>query len=429
MTALYLAAREGHYKIAQHLLDAEASIDVVDYQAGRSPLRCAAERNHTETVGLLLEYGADPALKDREDGTAMLRAVNRGAKSALMEMMEHPIDMECVDDEGQSLLHGAARKGYHEIARHLMEDRLPERRSPDVKALGPNLRDKYDLTPLHDASQRGDLAVTAVLLEKGADASLFDKFGRTPFMVAWQYGHDNVMRMLAAAGHGQPPSVTLDVQQLPVWSMARRGLTELVAEAIRTRTQDLHVAEPCTENSALHCAVEADQPEVLRMLLETRMLPIDKPNHVVRTPLHLAALEGDFDATNLLIDHEADMDARDRWKDEALVLAQSDGRLEVMLALICRGADIDERKIDINKLFFFAVEQRDANSARILLRQHGVDRSVQNTDGVRAIQIAEAGEDNDMIAVLHSAPTVMGGGGLEDGRQKFLPFRSRQIQL
>lgn len=83
-----------------------------------------------------------------------------------------------------------------------MEDRLPERRSPDVKALGPNLRDKYDLTPLHDASQRGDLAVTAVLLEKGADASLFDKFGRTPFMVAWQYGHDNVMRMLAAAGYG-----------------------------------------------------------------------------------------------------------------------------------------------------------------------------------------------------------------------------------
>ncbi len=429
MTALYLAAREDHYKIAELLLDVEASIDVVDYHAGRSPLRCAAERNHVETVGLLLECGADPALKDREGGTAMLRAVNRGAESALKEMMKHPIDMECVDDEGQSLLHGAARNGYHEIVRLLMEDHLSEGRSPDVKALGPNLRDKYDLTPLHDASQRGDLAVTAVLLEKGADASLVDKFGRTPFMVAWQYGHDNVMRMLAAAGYGQLPSVTLDEQQLPVWAMARRGLTELVAEAIRIRTQDLHVAEPCTENSALHCAVEADQPEILRMLLDTRMLPIDKPNHVVRTPLHLAALVGDLDATKLLIDHEADMDVRDRWKDEALVLAQSNGHLEVMLALICRGADVDERKIDINKLFFFAVEQRDADSARILIRQHGVDRSVQNADGVRAMQIAEAAEDRDMMAVLNSAPTVMGEGGLEDGRRNFVLFRSRQIQL
>ena len=431
MTALYLAAGEDHYKIAQLLLDAEACIDVVDYHAGRSPLRCAAERNHKETVGLLLEYGADPALKDREGGTPMLRAVNRGAESALMEMRKHPIDMECMDDEGQSLLHGAARNGYHEIARHLMEDHLPDGRSPNVKALGPNLRDNYDLTPLHDASQRGDLAVTAVLLEKGADASLVDKFGRTPFMVAWQYGHDNVMRMLTAAGHGQPPSVVLDDQQLPVWSMARRGLTELVVEAIRTRPQELHVAEPCTENSALHCAIEGDQPDVLRMLLEAGMLQIDKPNHFERTPLHLAALEGDLDATNLLIDHEADLDARDRWKDEALFLAQSNRHLDVMLALIRRGADVDERKIDMNKLFFFAVEQRDADSARILLRQHGVDRSVQNADGVRAMQIAEAAEDKDMMAVLSSAPTVMGGGGggLEDGRQKFMPFRSRPIQL
>lgn len=36
----------------------------------------------------------DPALKDREGGTPMLRAVNRGAEIALMEMMKHPIDME-----------------------------------------------------------------------------------------------------------------------------------------------------------------------------------------------------------------------------------------------------------------------------------------------------------------------------------------------
>ena len=390
MTALYLAAREDHYEIAQLLLDAKASIDLGDFHVGRTPLRCAAERNHKETVGLLMEYGADPALKDHEGGTAMLRAVNRGTESALMEMMKHPIDMQCMDNEGQSLLRGAARNGYHEIARHLMEDHLPDERSPDVKALGPDLRDEYGLTPLHDASQRGHWAVVAVLLEKGADASLVDEFGRTPFIVAWQYGHDNVMHMLAAAVHGNPSSVHLDEQQLPVWSMVRRGLTPLVAEAIRTRPQDLQVVEPCTENSVLHCAIEADQPEILRMLLATRMLLIDQPNHVLRTPLHIAALEGDLDVTNLLIDHEAEMDAKDRWKDEALFLAQSNRHMEVMLALICRGTDVDKRRIDIVKLFFFAVEQRDANSARILLRQHGVDRSVQNADGVRALQIAEA---------------------------------------
>ena len=56
---------------------------------------------------------------------------------------------------------------------------------------------------------------------------------------------------------------------------------------------------------------------MLRMLLKTGRLPIDKPNHVERTPLHLAALEDDLDAISFLIDHEADIDARYHWKDIA----------------------------------------------------------------------------------------------------------------
>ena len=384
------------------------------------------------------EYGADPALKDREGGTTILRTVNRGAESALIKMIKYPIDIECVDDKGQSLLYSAARNGYYNIARLLMEVNVPDRHSPKVNALGPNLRDIYGYTPLYNASQRGDLAVTAVLLEKGADVSLLNKFGRTPFMVAWLYRHDNIMRMFTAAGHGQLPVLILDDEQLTAWSMARQGRKDLIAETIRTRPQDLHVAEPCTENSALHCAIEAEriedeQSEILDMLLETGLLPIDKPNHVERTPLHLAALEGDLDATVKLIDHETDMDVKDRWQDEALVLAQSNHHLEITLELIRQGANVDKRKIDINRLFFFAVEQQDAESARILLRQHGVDRSIQNADGVRAIQIAEAAEDTKMMAVLNSAPTVADGGdmgGLEDGkRQKFVPFRSRPIEL
>ena len=72
----------------------------------------------------------------------------RGAKIDLMGMMKHPIDMEC---ERQSLLYGAARNEY-EIARFSMEFYLPDGRSPNVKVLGPNLRDKCDLTPLYDAN-------------------------------------------------------------------------------------------------------------------------------------------------------------------------------------------------------------------------------------------------------------------------------------
>ena len=437
MTALYIAARENHHEIAQLLLDTEAEIDIVDFHAGRSPLRCAAERDHCDMVDLLLQYGADPALKDREGGTAMLRAVNRGAKEALEKMMEYPINLQCTDEDGQSLLHGAARNGYHEIARLLMEDHLPENRPPEVKSLDPDIRDKCNLTPLHDASQRGQAAVVSVLLEKGANASLKDNFGRTPFMVAWQYGHNDIMHMLENAGHGQRPGDDLDEKQLPVWSMARRGLTDLVAETLKTRTQDLHVSEPYTENSPLHCAVEASEPDILYMLLETKMLPVNKPNHFDRTPLHAAALEGDLLCTKFLIDHDANVDMKDRWKDEALVLAQSNQHLEIMLALIEANAKVDKQKIDTKRPFFFAVEQGNVASVQILIEKHGVDRSIQNADGVRAIQIATAADDEDMMMLLRSTSTfnfrgiAMDDPEVDNSRDKkigFVPFRSRPIQ-
>ena len=434
MTALYLAARENHYDIIELLFESGASIDIVDFQVGRSPLRCAAERNYRKITDLLLQYNANPALKDREGGTAMLRAVNRGAKKALEVMMEYPIDMLCADEDGQSLLHGAAKNGYHEIARLLMEDHLPENRSPDVKAIHPDIRDKYDRTPLHNAAQQGQAAVVSVLLEKNANVFLEDKFGRTAFMVAWQYGHETIMHMLESSGYDRS-SHDLTEKQLPVWAMARRGLTDLIAEAIKTRTQELHILEPYTENSPLHCAVESDNSEILYLLLETKMLPVNRPNHWQRTPLHLAALEGDFLATKLLIDHGANIDMKDRWKDEPLMLAQSNQRLEIMLALIEAQATVDKQKIDANKLFFFAVEQRNVTAAQILIEKHGVDRSIQNADGVRALQIATAADDEDMMMLLRSASTVNFGDvnpgvdELETGKIGFVPFRSRPIQL
>jgi ankyrin repeat protein len=433
MTAVYLAVREDHYDIVQLLLDAQAGIDIVDFHAGRSPLRCAAERNLCEMVDLLLQYNADPALKDREGGTAVLRAVNRGAKQALEKMMEYSFDLDCADEDGQSLLHGAARNGYHDIARLLLEDR-----SPEEKGLSPDIRDKYHMTPLHDASRHGDVAVVAVLLEHGANASSEDKFDRTPFIIAWQYGHESIMRMLADSGHQPQPNVSLNEEWLPVWSMAKRGLTDLIAHAIKTRDHDLHIPEPCTENSPLHCAVEKGDPDILSMLLGTKKLPVNKPNRFERTPLHVAALEGDYFATKCLIDLGANVDQKDRWKDEALVLAQSNLHLEVMLALIEANALVDKKKIDLKKLFFFAVDQRKVAAARILIEKHGVDRSIQNSDGLRAEQIAKAAEDTEMMLLLRSASTVSfvdaattgpRSNELDNRKVPFRPFRSRPVEL
>ena len=433
-TAILLAVREGHFDIVERLLKANANIEIVDFQVGRSALRCAAERDSAEIVALLLKYNADPSVKDRERGTAILRAVNRGAARVLEEMMNHDVDIECVDEDGQSLLHGAARNGYEKIARMLLNE----------KVLSVNVRDKCGMTPLHDASRYGKAAVAAVLLANEADASLEDQFGRTPFIVAWQYGREDIMRMLTAGLQQQSP-IPLDDASLPLWAMARRGLTDLLAAAIESRAQDLRILEPYSEKSPLHCAIEANEPAILDILLQSQdVLPlVNQRNHFGRTPLHIAAVLGDILASQRLLSAGADLDTKDRWDDRPIALAQASGHLDVMLVLIKADVNniaVDKREIDLKTLFFFAVEKGDVDAVERLIGVYGVDRSVQNSEGLRAINIAKAADDVEMVRLLVATPTIyVGDGEKVNGRKgeakrygsemPFVPFRSRPVDL
>ena len=433
-TAILLAVREGHFDIVERLLKANTNIEIVDFQVGRSALRCAAERDSAKIVALLLRHNADPSVKDREGGTAILRAVNRGAAHVLEEMMNHNVDIECVDEDGQSLLHGAARNGYDNIARMLLNEKI----------LSVDVKDKCSMTPLHDASRYGKVAVAAVLLENEADASLEDQFGRTPFVVAWQYGREDIMRMLTTGLQQQSP-IPLDDANLPLWAMARRGLTDLLAAAIESRAQNLHILEPYSEKSPLHCAIEANEPAILDILLRSQdVLPlVNQRNHFGRTPLHIAAVLGDILASQRLLSAGADLDTKDRWNDPPIALAQANGHLDVILVLIkadINNIAVDKREIDLKSLFFFAVEKGDVDAVERLIGVYGVDRSVQNSEGLRATKIAEAADDDEMVRVLVAAPTVYVGVGEEVNGRKgeaktyarempFVPFRSRPINL
>ena len=363
MTAILLAVREGYSTIVRRLLEVKANIEIVDSQVGRSPLRCAAERDRADIVQLLLEHKADPNVKDRLGGTAILRAVNRGAASALEEMMKNnDVDIKCVDEDGQSLLHGAARNGYDQIARILLKD----------GRLGVDVRNKWGMTPLHDASRYGEAAVASVLLEHEADASLEDDFKRTPFIVAWQYGQRDIMSMITSHSPQQKPPIPLDDANLAIWAMARRCLTGLLISASKIRPQELQILELCSKKSPLHCAIEARNPPILDILLKSHnLLPlVNQRNHFGRTPLHTAALLGDNLACRLLLSTGADPDTKDRWADPPIVLAQANEHLDVMLVLIKAGINriaVDKSKVDLKRLFFFAVETGDTEAVERLI--------------------------------------------------------------
>jgi uncharacterized protein len=68
---LHAACYQGNYSVAQLLLRQPAiELDAIDID-GRTPLMWAVERGHEGIIGLLLEKGADPKIKNAEGKTAL----------------------------------------------------------------------------------------------------------------------------------------------------------------------------------------------------------------------------------------------------------------------------------------------------------------------------------------------------------------------
>lgn len=277
-TALSLAAAMGSDDVVKLLLKKPGvDVNIVDHVAGRSALIRAAELNECEIVKLLLESGAKPDVKDRQDGgTAIMRATDYGHTSVIKTMLQYGVNYQGKDDSGRGLVHSASVSGLPDMIKLFVE-----------KGLDQNLQDRNGFTPLHDASRNGRPEVIESLLELSADPTIKDSFGRTPLVVAWQYGETDIMNILQRKGKTEQEASNLisKEENLPIWSLARLGRSELIADAIAANKSNLTAVEPGIDDNALHWAIRQNQVDILTRLLKTAKMdpnvhqsPLTHPN-------------------------------------------------------------------------------------------------------------------------------------------------------
>lgn len=405
-TALSLATVAGQDDIVASLLEHE-SVDINSQNSLGSTaliLAAAAEGGRKETEAKyciamrLLQQGANTSVKDHEGGgTAILRAVDAGNQEMVELLLEYEADVETKDDFNRGLLHSAAIDGYEGMVHLLLG-----------KGLTTNAQDQNGKTPLHDASRDGNYEVAKVLLDSGADRSIKDKHGRTPWTIAWQYGNLNVMRVLEAKevieqsvkrNAGAYPQV----EELPIWSLANLGFQNEVSHMITHKPNEIYFCDPDIGNTALHCAINANNPTILTMLLQAGLSP-DSLNDYYRTPLHLAAIPGHANLLTILLDHDAKCDEKDRWLETPLQIAHHNRHLECAVILIEAGA-VPTSPSMTQSLFFAAVELGRLAAVSKLI-ERGADLSVKNLLGQTALQMAKEAGKGEIVQVLRTNKSV-----------------------
>ena len=263
-TSLMLAARGGNVDVAKALLDKGATVDAQDPEYKQTALMFAARSGSEPIVRMLIERGANVNAQTRTGQTPKFRtpASNSGSKGAGIVRGGWPERGERDPTPGaKTPLLYAAREGHQDIASLLL-------------AHGAELEkaDADGITPLLTAILNGRLELANLFIQKGANVNASDWYGETPLWSA------------------------VDIRDLDVPGPTRdNGVDRKAAFAL---------IQTLLDRGANPNARTKESPPQRRWI--TRLGSLSWVDFTGQTPFLRAALAGDVEVMQLLLDHKAD---------------------------------------------------------------------------------------------------------------------------
>ncbi|OWZ10374.1 hypothetical protein PHMEG_00016786 [Phytophthora megakarya] len=181
--------------------DTRLLLDARDKTAQSSLLHAAVKNGSAKTVVLLVKMGADVQAKDGSGIPPLYLACARGQEVVVQTLLENGAKCTAVGPNGETPLHIAAQENHLACVKLLLEvAKVPV---DDVT---------FDrCTALHLASQRGNTAVAAYLLDSGANVDAVTVDNESPLLKASRMSHFQTVKLLLsrnASSHSMSTTTT-----------------------------------------------------------------------------------------------------------------------------------------------------------------------------------------------------------------------------
>ena len=171
-TCLHNAAIIGHLNIVKFLIANSAKIDALT-RRDKTPLHFACTEGHFPVVQYLVENGANINAKDSNGKTPPDYAVFSDNLQVLKYLCEKGASIQSEGTYGP--LHAACFGHKLPYVQYLIEE----------CGIDINSQDQQGMTPLHWATVISGEDIIRYLLSKGADKTIKNQRGRTPYNIAW----------------------------------------------------------------------------------------------------------------------------------------------------------------------------------------------------------------------------------------------------
>lgn len=203
---LYKAVQLRKTDVALELLTTGKAYAETLTRSGDFPLKLAVAQKDLETIGILLNCGADPNFSDHKKRTALHLAFNHADTSANASfdietlLLEAGANINALDIRNRLPLHYAFVKIGHPVDNSGIDPIETISSALGQKGVQTAVRDSWGRTPLHYAAQRGSVTSALLLLGAGCELDMKDDQGNTPLCTAIMSNHADFAIMLIQKG-------------------------------------------------------------------------------------------------------------------------------------------------------------------------------------------------------------------------------------
>ncbi|XP_072007198.1 uncharacterized protein [Engystomops pustulosus] len=411
-TALHIAVENCKAPVVQTLLGFGAQVQPKGGKNQETPLHIAARIKDGEKVAeILLKSGADVNMEQADGETPMHVAAQFGNIKMIRALMEEGGEVTRQSQARESVLHTAVRHCHLPILEVILHH-LTSERSPDEAAAWVNQPNQEGETPLHLAAALGrdmihseeeDVRIIRLLLDHAADiSSITSQSGETPLHYCARMGNEDVLQeMIKHIGSGRV-QLTMNRQAKNGWSpllvAAEKGHTGIVKVLLQNQARvdvfDEH------GKAALHLACENGHDQITDVLLWHKAF-VNAKTKLGLTPLHLCAQNGFNHLVKLLVEtHLASIDIMSLTKRTPLHLAALNGQLDVCNSLLSMNADVYAADIHGQTPLHLAAENDHSEVVKLFLKHRPELVTSANMDGSTCAHIAAAKGSTAVIKEL-----------------------------
>ncbi|XP_066915935.1 transient receptor potential cation channel subfamily A member 1-like isoform X2 [Clytia hemisphaerica] len=395
-TPLHIAVGSQQAGTVQLLLSHKANPYVQDLE-GRYPLHIAASDGSDAIIEILVKAmkrftvtgpHANVDVQNNEQKTPLHMACLHGHVKSVTKLLEHQADVNCQCSSKITPMHLAAIYGRDDVIKILVKygSKL-------------NKRDTFHMTPLHRACLYGRINVISLLYTLGAHLELRNETGFTPLLCAVWSGSIDVVRYLLNCGVNFEAIDNTERNVLHIAAQKKqhkllevllqhKGILGLINNTDQNNWTPLHYATyfmsvKCQRilldhqstvtarnkrrKTPIHFASCLGKPAAVHMLCEVSRDCIDQTDDSLKTPLMLAAINGNIQICEVLISYGADVEKTDDLKMTVLHYACQNGYPEIVKMLLESSANVDATNLNFETPLHLAAKNGKTDCMEALI--------------------------------------------------------------